>query len=268
MAIFHDMIEESMEVFMGDFRYLCHFIVRKGIVLGHKISHVGMEVDKAKVKTITKLPPPSSVKVVMSFLGHIGFELLKEKLTTALIMVSPNWELLFELICHASDFAVGAVLGQRIDNKFQPIYYASKRLIDAQEHYTTTEKELLAVIKDKKGAENLAADHLSRLENPSLDALDERAIDDSFSDENLCSIQVSLDVPWLFDFANYLIVKVLPKDQVIRRCVFGEEILQILRHCHEGPTRDHQATNHIARKVLDTGFYLPTIFRDAREQLL
>ena len=75
-----------------------------------------------------------------------AFELLKEELTKAPIMVSPDWGQPFELMRDASDFAVGAVLGQRINKKFQPIYYPSKTLIDAQIHYTTTEKELLAVV--------------------------------------------------------------------------------------------------------------------------
>ncbi|GKE63424.1 reverse transcriptase domain-containing protein [Tanacetum coccineum] len=62
------------------------------------------------------------------------------------IIISPDWNMPFELMCDASDFAVGAVLRQRIDGKFKPIYYASKTLNNAQEHYTTTEKELLAVV--------------------------------------------------------------------------------------------------------------------------
>ncbi|GJR60933.1 reverse transcriptase domain-containing protein [Tanacetum coccineum] len=148
-----------------------------------------------------------------------AFNILKEKLTTVPIIISLDWNIPFELMCDASDFAVGAVLGQRIDGKIKPIDYASKTLNNAQEHYTTTEKELLAVvfsfdkfrqylvlsktivytdhstlkyllskedvkpmlikwvlllqgfdieIKDKNGAENLVADHLSRLENPDL----------------------------------------------------------------------------------------------------
>ncbi|GJX68225.1 reverse transcriptase domain-containing protein [Tanacetum coccineum] len=75
-----------------------------------------------------------------------AFNLLKEKLTTTPIIMSPDWNVPFELMCDASDFAVGAVLGQQIDGKFKPIYYASKTLINAQEHYTTTKKELLAVV--------------------------------------------------------------------------------------------------------------------------
>ncbi|GJW15377.1 reverse transcriptase domain-containing protein [Tanacetum coccineum] len=210
MAIFHDMIEETMEVFMDDFSvfrdsfssclsYLdkmlqrcedtnlvlnwekCHFMVKEGIVLGHKISKSRIEVDKAKVDVIAKLPPPTSVKGIRSFLGHAGFyrrfiqdfskiarpmthlleketpfifstecqeafETLKKKLTEAPILVAPDWDLPFEIMCDASDFAVGAVLGQRKTKHFQPIHYASKTMTEAQTHYTTTEKELLAVV--------------------------------------------------------------------------------------------------------------------------
>ena len=102
MAIFHDMIEDSMEVFMDVFSVFgssfdqclinlekklsrceetnlvlnwekCHFMVREGIVLGHKISKEGLEVDRAKIDTISKLPPPSNVKGIRSFLGHARF---------------------------------------------------------------------------------------------------------------------------------------------------------------------------------------------------
>ncbi|GJR80486.1 reverse transcriptase domain-containing protein [Tanacetum coccineum] len=205
-AIFHDMVEDFMEVFMDDFSVFgnsfnqclnnldkmlgrceetnlvpnwekCHFIIKEGIVLGHKISGKWIEVDKAKIDVIAKLPYPTNVKGVRSFLGHAGFyrkfikvhkrffsdskpmtrlsmkdakfdfsedykkafNKLKERLTTAPIIISPNWSIPFELMCDASDFAVGAVLGQRIDVKFKPIYYASKTLNDVQAHYTTTE---------------------------------------------------------------------------------------------------------------------------------
>ena len=208
--IFEDLIEDIMEVFMDDFsvygdsfegclrnlkRVLircedtnlvlnwekCHFMVKEGIVLGHKISHRGIEVDNTKVDVIANLPPPSSVKAIRSFLGHAGFyrrfikdfskivrpltrllekdvpytfdeecfkafNMLKKKLTQAPIMVSPDWTLPFELMCDASDFAVGAILGQRKEKHFQPIYFASKTLTGAQANYTTTEKELLAVV--------------------------------------------------------------------------------------------------------------------------
>ncbi|GKF55730.1 reverse transcriptase domain-containing protein [Tanacetum coccineum] len=75
-----------------------------------------------------------------------AFETLKKKLTEAPILVAPDWNLPFEIVYDASDFAVGAVLGQRKTKHFQPIHYASKTMTDAQAHYTTTEKELLAVV--------------------------------------------------------------------------------------------------------------------------
>ncbi|GJT08116.1 reverse transcriptase domain-containing protein [Tanacetum coccineum] len=165
-----------------------------------------------------------------------AFETLKKKLTEAPILVVPDWNLPFELMCDASDFAIGAVLGQRKTKHFQPIHYASKTMTEAQIHYTTTEKEMLVVvyafekfrpylvlsksivytnhsalkyllskqdaklrllrwvlllqefdiiIHDKKGTENLAADHLSRLENPHKDMLENKDINENFSLETL-----------------------------------------------------------------------------------
>ncbi|GJW46770.1 reverse transcriptase domain-containing protein [Tanacetum coccineum] len=210
MAIFHDMIKKTMEVFMDDFSVFgdsfdlclsnlekmlkrcedtnlvlnwekCHFMCREGIVLGHKISKSGIEVDRAKVDVIAKLPYPTTVKGVRSFLGHAGFyrrfiqdfskiarpmahlleketpfvfskdcidafETLKKKLTEAPILVVPDWNLSFELMCDASDFAIGAVLGQQKMKHFQPIHYASKTMTKAHIHYTTTKKEMLAVV--------------------------------------------------------------------------------------------------------------------------
>ncbi|GJW35811.1 reverse transcriptase domain-containing protein [Tanacetum coccineum] len=165
MAIFHDMIEKTMEVFMDDFSVFgdsfdsclsnlekmlkrcedtnlvlnwekCHFMCREGIVLGHKISKSGIEVDRAKVDVIAKLPHPTTVKGT-----------LKKNLTEVPILVVPDWNLPFELMCDASDFAIGAVLGQRKMKHFQPIHYASKTITEAQIHYTTTEKEMLAVVR-------------------------------------------------------------------------------------------------------------------------
>ncbi|GJS33572.1 reverse transcriptase domain-containing protein [Tanacetum coccineum] len=94
----------------------CHFMVKEGIVLGHKISKSGIEVDRAKVEVIAKLPPPTSVKGIQSFLGHAGeaFETLKKKLIEAPILVAPDWDLPFEIMCDASDFAVRVVLASNL----------------------------------------------------------------------------------------------------------------------------------------------------------
>nr|GEX07373.1 hypothetical protein [Tanacetum cinerariifolium] len=137
-----------------------------------------------------------------------AFDKLKHELTQAPIMTKPDWSLPFEVMYDASDYAVGAVLGQRIDRHFKPIPYASKTINKAQENYTTTKKELLAVvfafnkfcqylIRDKKGAENLAADHLSRLENPDLGKLTKAEIKDLFPEERLMAISNKNNEPWL-----------------------------------------------------------------------
>ncbi|GKA20165.1 reverse transcriptase domain-containing protein [Tanacetum coccineum] len=247
----------------------CHFMVKEGIVLGHKVSIAGLEVNKAKIDVISKLPPLTNIKGVRSFLGHAGFylrfikdfskiarpltkllekdtpfefddecqkafNLLKEKLTCAPVIISPNWNLPFELMYDASDFSVGAVLGQKDGKIFHPIYFTSKTLNPAQQKYTVTEKELMVVvfafdkfisylilsktivhtdhsalkhlfkkqdakprlirwilllqefdieIKDRKRTENVADDHLSRIEND--DSSDDSDVDDNFPGETL-----------------------------------------------------------------------------------
>ncbi|GJW53232.1 reverse transcriptase domain-containing protein [Tanacetum coccineum] len=282
MAIFHDMIEKMMDVFMDDFLVfrnsfenclsrvdkmlqrcedtnLClnweksHFMVKECIVLGHKISKNGIEVDKAKIYVIAKLPHPTTVEGVRSFLA---FETLKKKLTEAPILIAPNWDLPFELIFDASDFAIGAILGQCHEKHFRPIHYASKTMNEAKSHYITTEKEMLAVVYafekfrsylilnksivytdhyalkylfdkkyskarlirwvllfqefkfkviDTKGAENLAADHLSRLENPYKNVLDPKEINETFPLEtlNMVTFRGDSSTPWFADFVNY-----------------------------------------------------------------
>ncbi|GJW52797.1 reverse transcriptase domain-containing protein [Tanacetum coccineum] len=133
----------------------CHFMVKEGIVLRHKISGKGIKVDKAKINIHKRFfhDFQTNDQLLMKDAKFDFFEdckkafnKLKERLTTAPIIISPNWSMLFELMCDTNDFVVGAVLGQRTDGKFKPIYYASKTLNDAQAHYTTTEKELLAVV--------------------------------------------------------------------------------------------------------------------------
>ncbi|GKE74935.1 DNA-directed DNA polymerase [Tanacetum coccineum] len=257
MAIFHDMIEKMMEVFMDDFLVfensfenclsrldkmlqrcedtnLClnweksHFMVKEGIVLGHKISKNGIEVDKVKVEVIAKLPHPTTVK--------------------------------------------GVVLGQRHEKHFRPIHYASKTINEAESHYTMTEKEMLVVVYafekfrsylilnksivytdhsalkylfakkyskarllwwvlllqefdfnviDTKGAENLAADHLSRLENPYESVLDPKEVNEKFPLETLHMVTFRGDssTPWFANYANYhagnFIVRGISSDSVV-----------------------------------------------------
>nr|GEV44200.1 reverse transcriptase domain-containing protein [Tanacetum cinerariifolium] len=369
MAIFHDMIEKTIEVFMDDFfvfensfqsclshldqrlkrcedinLYLnwekSHCMVTKGVVLGHKISKQGIEVDKAKVDVITKLPYPTTVKGIRSFLGHAGFyrrfikdfskiarpmtrllekdapfifspkcvdafKTLKTKLTEAPILIAPNWDMPFELF---------------------------KTMREAESKYTITKKEMLAVVYafekfrsylilnksivytdhsalkylfqkkdskarllrwvlllqeftfkviDTKGAENLTADHLSRIENQHQNVLEPKEINESFHLKtlNLVSTRGKQSTPWFTDFANYhaenFIVKGMSSqqkskffkdvkhyfwddphlfkiyvDQIIRRCVSGQEAVDILKAFHSRPIRGHHGQNYTARKAL------------------
>nr|GEY69807.1 reverse transcriptase domain-containing protein [Tanacetum cinerariifolium] len=246
MAIFHDMIKETMEVFMDDFSIFrdsfssclshldkmlerckdtnpvlnwekCHFMVKEGIVLGHKISKSEIKVDRAKV----------------------------DKLTEAPILVAPDWDLPFEIMCNASDYAVGAVLRQR--------------------------------------GENLAADHLSKLENPHEGDLEKKEINETFPFETHGMISFSDDssTSWFSDIANYharnfTVKRMLSQqkkkffkdvkhyfwddpylfkicvDQVIRRRVHGQEAVDILTAYHNGPTRGHHGANYTANKVFDS----------------
>ncbi|RVW13719.1 Transposon Tf2-11 polyprotein [Vitis vinifera] len=315
----------------------------------------------------------SSVKGVRQFLGHAGFyrrfiigfsslskplcellakdakfiwdercqnsfDQLKKFLTTTPIVRAPNWQLPFELMYDASDFAIGAVLGQREDGKPYVIYYASKTLNEAQRNYTTTEKELLVVvftldkfraylvgsfiivftdhsalkylltkqdakarlirwilllqefdlqIKDKKGMENVVANHLSRLviahnSHP-------LPINDDFPEESLMFL---VKTPWYAHIANYLVTGEIPSewnaqdrkhffakihayyweepflfkycaDHIIRKCVPEDEQQGILSHCHENACGGHFASQKTAMKVLQSGFTWPSLFKDA-----
>ncbi|GJZ51042.1 reverse transcriptase domain-containing protein [Tanacetum coccineum] len=202
-----------------------HFYeVKKVLSQGHKISENGIEVDKAKVDVIAKLPHPTTVKGVRSFLEF----------------------------------------------KFKVI--------------------------DTKGAENLAADHLSRLENPYENVLDPKEINETFPLEtlNMVTFRGDSSTPRFADFANFhagnFIVKGMTSqqknkffrdvkhyfwddpylfkicaDQVIRWCVSGQEAIDILKACHSGPTEGHYGANYTTKKVFDSGFYWPIIYRDAHD---
>ncbi|GJX72734.1 hypothetical protein Tco_0309905 [Tanacetum coccineum] len=131
-AIFHELIEDSM-------KEKCHFMVKEGIVLGHKVSGLGIEVDKAKIEAISKLPYPMNVKAIRNFLGHAG----------------------------------------------------RKTTVDSMDLATPR-----IHIRDKKGAKNLAADHLSQLENPNLGKLTKAEIRDLYPEERLMTILDKNNEPW------------------------------------------------------------------------
>ena len=265
------------------------------------------------------------------------FEELKRLLITAR---RPNWDLPFEVMCDASDQAMGAILGQRDEKKPYVIYHASKTLNEAQKNYTTTEKELLIVvfgldkfrayligapiviftdhstlkylvnkkdskarlirwilllqefnleIRDKKGVENVVVDHLSQI---SMEHIPESPpINEEFPDDALLKVDSN---PWYAHIANYLVTKELPKewttqerrfflsmvhayywekpflykycaDQVIRKCVPKKEQQGILMQYHAYACGFHFSTQKTALRVLQSGFYWPTIFKDAHE---
>ncbi|RVW89451.1 Retrovirus-related Pol polyprotein from transposon 17.6 [Vitis vinifera] len=370
LSIFSDMAERIMEFFMDDLTVYgktfddillnlkkvlkrcivndlvlnwekCHFMATSGVVLGHIISKEGIQVDPAKIELISKLPSPTTVKEDVEFIWtkacQEAFKKLKSLLTTAPIVRSPNWSLPFELMCDASDYAVGSVLGQREDGKPYVVYYASKTLNDAQKNYTTTENELLAMvfaldkfknyllgtsiviftdhsalkylfnkkdakarlirwilllqefniqIKDKQGVENVVADHLSRVKVESH--FEEAQINDEFPNDALCALE---KLPWFANIINYLATGELPSewnmetkkyflsrskhyawddpylykfcpDQIMRRCVPEDEQQDILRMCHERACGGHFASRKTSAKILQSGFYWPTMFKD------
>nr|GEV47247.1 hypothetical protein [Tanacetum cinerariifolium] len=271
--------------FLGD-NNMWPVIISKYLSVDEKTALIkkGIEVDKAKIEVISKLPHPTTVKGIKSFLGHAGFyrrfikdfskisrpithlleknapfifsddcvqafQTFKKKLIEVPILIAPKWDQPFELICDASDFAVEAVLGQRIEKHFRPIHYASKTMTEAESNYTTTEKEMLAVVYtfekfrsylimnksivytdhsalnivytdhsalkylfakkdakarflrwilllqefdfkviDTKGAENYAANDLSRLENPYENVFDPKEINEFFPLETISKL--------------------------------------------------------------------------------
>ncbi|XP_016648291.1 PREDICTED: uncharacterized protein LOC103326881 [Prunus mume] len=351
-------------------------LVPQRIQTGHIISCRGIEVDKAKIDVVKSLQPPTTVKEIRSFLGHAGFyrrfikdfskisrplcrllgkdvefefneaclaafNKLKELLTSAPVIQPPDWNFPFELMCDASDYAVGAVLGQKVHNVPHAIYYASRTLNDAQLNYSTTEKELLAVIfalekfrsyligtkvivfsdhaalrylfqkkdakprlirwtlllqefdlviRDKKGSENVVADHLSRLVQGSNEEEDMLPLSESFPDEQLFTLEAK--DPWYADIINYKASKLIPEDltraqkdklvktskyyvwddpylwkycpdQIVRRCVSESEFNSILTFCHSSACGGHFGPKKTALKVLQCGFYWPSLFKDA-----
>ncbi|GKC02036.1 reverse transcriptase domain-containing protein [Tanacetum coccineum] len=285
---------------------------------------------------------------IFSKIALSAYSNIKKEVNRSSQISLSEWDQPFEIMCDASDYAIGAVLGQRIEKHFRPIHYASKTMTEAETNYTTTEKEMLAVVYafekfrsylimnksvvytdhsalkylfnkkdakarllrwvlllqefdfsviDTKGAENYAADHLSRLENPYENVFDPKEINETFPLETLNTVTShdNQNIPWFADIANYhagnFLIKGMStqqrrkffKDikhyfwddplslstcdgQIIRRCCIWPEAHAILKACHEkAPTGGHHSANITARKVFDAGFFWPTIYKDAYE---
>nr|GEX71123.1 hypothetical protein [Tanacetum cinerariifolium] len=223
-----------------------HFMVKEGIVLGHKISKNGIEVDRAKFDVIAKLPHPTTVKGIRSFLGHADFyrRFIQDFSKISLPMthlLEKNTPFVFSEDC--------AVLGQRYKKHFKPIHYASKTMNDAETNYTTTTKrnvgssdakarllrwvlllqEFDFQVLDTKGAENLAADHLSRLENSYENVLDPKEINETFPLETLSMVTFRGDssASWFADFANYHAGNFIVKEKNSQRDEMPQNSIQV-----------------------------------------
>ena len=251
-----------------------------------------------------------------------AFSVLKDKLVSAPIVVVPDWAFPFELMCDASDYARRTLKDAQLNyattekellaivfafDKFRPYLIGNKVVVHTDHSaikYLMTKKdakprlirwvlllqEFDLEIKDKKGTENLVADHLSRLEGAS----DEVQVNDDFPDEQLLAIDEKKAIPWFADYVNYLVAKVIPPefsyqqkkrffvhlkhyyweepilhrhcaDQVIRRCVPEDEMKNILNHCHTLPCGGHFGGQRTTAKVLQSGFYWPSLFKDAHQ---
>ncbi|KAL4272410.1 hypothetical protein GQ457_13G015520 [Hibiscus cannabinus] len=323
LAIFTYMVEEFLEVFMDDCSVSgetfdsclgnlanvlkrceeadlvlnwekCHFMVNEGTFLGHNISSKGIEVDKENVEVIERLPPPTNVKGIRSFLGHDGFY----RSSLAPVVVPLDWTSSFELMCDASDHAVGAAMRS---------YLIGTKVIVHTDHsainYLVTKKdakprlirwilflqEFDLEVKDRKWTENQVADHLYRLDNPHNQDKDTK-IWDSFPDEK---ILFATTISWFADIVNFLVSGIVPPDlssqgrkkfrddakffywdepyifkqladQVLRRYVPEEEQKDVMYHCHVASCGGLFGGNRTAAKILQSGFYWPTLFKDAR----
>ncbi|XP_026419453.1 uncharacterized protein LOC113315378 [Papaver somniferum] len=284
-------------------RCMCHFMVNHGIVLGHVISSKGLEVDKAKIDLIQNLQYPTTVRekdVAFDCDKECkeAFDTLKDLLTTAPIIKPTAWSKPFELMCDASDYAVGAN-SQRSTNQLLPTekkllaiifalekfrsYLVGTKVVVFSDHaalrYLLTKKdakprlirwilllqEFNLQIKDKKGNENTVTDHLSRL------VVSEEAIPlhDSFSDEQLFAVIGT--TPWYADIVNFLVTGQVPSSmstcqkhklkKIAKIYIWDEPYLW--KHCSDQMIRSHFGAKRTALKVLESGFYWPTLFKEA-----
>ncbi|GJT83525.1 reverse transcriptase domain-containing protein [Tanacetum coccineum] len=230
-----------------------------------------------------------------------AFNILKKKLTEAPILVALDWDLPFEIMCDASDYAVAVVYAFE---KFRPYLVLSKTIVytdhsalkyllakqDAKPRlirWILLLQEFDVIIRDKKGAENLAADHLLRLENPHRSDLEKKEITETFPLETLGMVTFRGDssTPWFSNIVNYhagnFTMKGMSSQQkkkffkdvkhyfwddpyLFKICV-DQEAVDILTACRNGPTGGYHGANYTAKKVFDAGFFWPNIYRDAHD---
>ncbi|KAJ9550254.1 hypothetical protein OSB04_014299 [Centaurea solstitialis] len=328
MSIFSDMLEQSMEVFMDDFsvygtsyenclknleRILkrceetnlvlnwekCHVMVKEGIVLGHLISKRGIEVDRAKLEVIEKLPEPTTVKVG-AVLGqrqnkifHSIYYSSKTLNSAQISYTTTEKELLVVVFAFEKfrSYLMGTKVIVHTDHAAIKYLISKKDAKPRLIRWVLLLQEFDLEIVDRKGVNNQVADHLSRLEK-----IDQTAgnadICEVFPDERILFAK-PMSVPWFADIVNYLACGIIPKelnkntkrklihdsrmylwddpflfkicaDQVIRRCIPKEETTEILHHCHSGPCGGHFGGNRTAAKVLQSGFFWPTLYHDAQ----
>ncbi|XP_062086957.1 uncharacterized protein LOC133793673 [Humulus lupulus] len=227
----------------------CHFMVREGIVLGHKISKEGIEVDKVKVSTIENFPPSVLIKGIRSFLGHAGY--YRRTLNDAQLNYATTEKEMLAIV-----FAC---------DKFRP-YLIGNKVIVYTDHsaikYPMTKKdakprlirwvlllqEFDLEIRDKKGTENLVADHLSRLELKENQNMKEVQINDEFPDEQLFALKESLMVPWFVDYVNFLAANITPPD--ITRQQLKKFFSEVKHYYWEEPILYKHCVDQIIRRCV------------------
>nr|GEW28437.1 reverse transcriptase domain-containing protein [Tanacetum cinerariifolium] len=191
-----DIKEQTMKVFMDDFS-----------VFGNSFSTCLTNLEKM-------LKRCEDIKLALNWV-KTHFMVKEEKVNKAPILIAPNWDQPFELMCDASDFAIGAVLGQIIEKHFRPIHYASKTMTQVESNYTTTEKEMLAVVYAFEKFRSYLI------------------MNKSIVYTNLSALK------YLFS-----------KKDAKARCVAGQEALDILEACHSGPTGGHYGANYLPRRTV------------------
>ncbi|XP_060190585.1 uncharacterized protein LOC132619821 [Lycium barbarum] len=224
-----------------------------------------------------------------------AFDELKEHLTSALIIISPDWSLPFELMCDASGFSIGVVLGSKV--VVYTGHVALRYLMAKKEEkprlirWVLLLQEFYFKVKNRKGSENQAADRLSLLEE-ARGPSEELDIDDAFLDKRVLAVSFKV-APWYADIANFLVTGIIPDeikayqkkkkflrdscqyyweepylfltcaDNIIRCCVLESEVMEILKAFHDAPDKGHHSGTRTAAKVLECGYYWPTLFHDA-----